>query len=232
MYKMICLVLLLGTANLKAQTIRALNATDFEKEIKAQPKAFLIDVRTANEFSNGHILNATNSDWKNGNFKTQISKVDKSKPVLIYCLSGGRSDLAAKYLAEQGFKNITVLEGGLMKWRAEKLAETAQKNIKAGLSYNKYNALIKSDKLVLVDFYADWCIPCQQMKPFIDKIARLKKHILEVVRLNTEDNGEIVKALNITALPVLKLYKNGEVVFNHEGFMDEESLLKLVEKYK
>jgi thioredoxin 1 len=231
-YKITLIAILLFTLNIKAQNIKVLHAKAFETEIKTKPKAFVIDVRTANEFSNGHILNATNSDWKNGNFKTQTAKIDKNEPVYLYCLSGGRSDLAAKYLMEEGFKNVSVLDGGMMKWRAENLPETAKKTPNIGMDLVSFQSKLKSDKLVLVDFYADWCIPCQQMKPFIDKIAKTKKDRVDVLRINTEENSILSKELNIVALPVIKLYKNSKVVAEHNGFIDEKDLLKLIESVK
>jgi len=77
----------------------------------------LIDVRTPNEFSNGHIENAVNVDFFNqNNFGAAFTKLDKKKPLYIYCRSGKRSSRAAKQLAGLGFEKIYDLEGGYIKW--------------------------------------------------------------------------------------------------------------------
>ena len=78
----------------------------------------LIDIRTPTEFSSGHIENAVNVDFFNQhNFKAAFTKLDKKKPLYIYCRSGNRSSRAAKQLAGLGFEKIYDLKGGYMKWR-------------------------------------------------------------------------------------------------------------------
>jgi thioredoxin 1 len=100
-----------------------LTAIEFDKKIKALPKAIILDVRTASEFSEGHIKNAKNIDWNGSNFDKETSKLNKSKPILVYCLAGGRSAAAASKLREAGFKQVYELNGGMKEWRAAKLPE-------------------------------------------------------------------------------------------------------------
>ena len=88
------------------------------KEAVTQHNVQLIDLRTPNEFSSGHIENAVNVDFFNqNNFKATFTKLDKKKPLYIYCRSGNRSSRAAKQLAGLGFEKIYDLKGGYMKWR-------------------------------------------------------------------------------------------------------------------
>ena len=100
-----------------------LTAVQFEAKIKELPGAPIIDVRTPAEYAEGHIKNAKNIDWNGNSFDKQISKLDKSKPVLVYCLAGGRSAAAASKLRESGFKHVYELVGGMKEWRAAKLPE-------------------------------------------------------------------------------------------------------------
>ena len=76
----------------------------------------LIDVRTPNEYRNGFIANAENINFKSKNFLSQISKLDKSKPVLLYCSAGGRSAKASIIFDSLGFKEIYDLKGGYLSW--------------------------------------------------------------------------------------------------------------------
>ena len=76
----------------------------------------LIDVRTPEEFSGGHIRSAQNINYKSIDFETQISKLDKNKPILVYCSAGGRSAKASKILHSLGFKKIYDLKGGYRSW--------------------------------------------------------------------------------------------------------------------
>ena len=79
--------------------------------------AQLIDVRTPREFSNGFIEGAKNIDYNGDSFEKQMKKLDKTKPVLVYCAAGGRSENAAELLQEWGFKEVYDLEGGYNGWK-------------------------------------------------------------------------------------------------------------------
>ena len=88
------------------------------KEAVTQHNVQLIDVRTPYEFSSGHIENAVIVDFFNqNNFRATFKKLDKKKPLYLYCRSGNRSSRAAKQLAGLGFEKIYDLKGGYMKWR-------------------------------------------------------------------------------------------------------------------
>lgn len=77
----------------------------------------LVDVRTPQEFDEEHILNSQNIDFTSPTFDEDITKLDKSKPVILYCKGGGRSAKCAKKLEDAGFKKIYDLEGGISKWK-------------------------------------------------------------------------------------------------------------------
>lgn len=77
----------------------------------------LVDVRTQQEYENGYIENSQNIDIKSPTFEEDILKLDKTKPVIVYCKSGGRSAKCTKKLKAAGFIKIYDLEGGLEKWK-------------------------------------------------------------------------------------------------------------------
>lgn len=205
----------------------SLNASEFSKKISETQDAKIIDVRTPEEFEKGHLINALNYDWNGNNFDTEISSLDKSKPVFVYCLSGGRSGSAASKMRSDGFKEVYELEGGIIKWRAENLQETTDnKIIPVGYTMEDFQKLIQSDKLVLVDFYADWCEPCLKMKPFLEEIALEQKDKLSIIRINADDNQALLKSLNIEGLPELQLYQNNNKKWSHNGYISKEELVK------
>ena len=84
----------------------------------------LVDVRTPQEFKSGYIDNAQNIDFKSPTFAQDILKLDKDKPVILYCKSGGRSAKCAEKLQQAGFTKIYDLEGGISRWKHEGLAVT------------------------------------------------------------------------------------------------------------
>ncbi|MCL6294306.1 rhodanese-like domain-containing protein [Jejuia spongiicola] len=77
----------------------------------------LIDVRTPKEFKGGHIENAQNINFLSPDFTESIKKLDKNKPLIVYCRSGKRSAKSIKKLFEAGFTEIYDLEGGIIKWK-------------------------------------------------------------------------------------------------------------------
>lgn len=205
-----------------------MSVTDFAAKVTQLPDAPLLDVRTPEEFDKGHLDKAKNVDWNGSDFDTQIAGLDKSKPVLVYCLSGGRSAAAAEHMRSAGFKEVYEMTGGIMKWRAADLplvtGIAAAKP--AGMTQEQFAGMVRSDKLVLVDFYADWCVPCQKMKPYLMEIKNDMKDKVEVVRINADDNQTLCKDLKIDALPVLQVYRGGQLVWNNQGYISKEEVVK------
>jgi len=202
-----------------------LTATEFAEKMKALPAANIVDVRTPEEYEKGHIVNAVNIDWNGDNFEQKISSLDKSKPVFVYCLSGGRSAMAAEVMRGKGFKQVFEMRGGFMKWRAANLPETTDtKTASAGIDKAQFDALLNTDKIVLVDFYADWCAPCKKMKPWLDEIASNKTETVTVIRINADDNVQLCRALKIDALPYLQVYKNKKLTWSHSSDITKEQL--------
>ncbi|MFN3488079.1 MAG: thioredoxin domain-containing protein [Emticicia sp.] len=208
-----------------------LTAVEFAEKIKELPSSPVIDVRTSDEFLGGHLQNAQNIDVSGRNFEQQIETLDKSKPVFVYCLSGGRSASAASAMRGAGFKEVYELDGGIMKWRGANLPETTSlaTTKTAGMSRADYEKLFNTDKVVLVDFYADWCGPCKQMKPDIDAITSEMADNVTVIRINADDNAELCKELQIDALPTLKVYKNKALTWSNVGYIDKAGMVAQIQ---
>lgn len=98
----------------------------------------------------------------------------------------------------------------------------------ANMDQTAYQAFIKSDKLVLVDFYADWCRPCRQMEPSLEAIANEMDDELVIKRVNTDENPAIVEAMGIRTIPCFILYKGNEKKWQQEGSLPKETLEKLI----
>lgn len=97
-----------------AQSGDVLSPKDFKTKM-SQP-ATVLDVRSGSEFKSGHLENAVNIDINGGQFETLSVKLDKSKPVLVYCLAGVRSKKAGQMLRNKGFK-VLELQGGIEAWQ-------------------------------------------------------------------------------------------------------------------
>jgi rhodanese-related sulfurtransferase len=81
----------------------------------------LVDVRTPQEYNEGHVKGALNICVTCEGFESNVTRLDKTKPVYVYCRSGHRSGNASKLLAKMGFKEIHDMEGGILAWEANNL---------------------------------------------------------------------------------------------------------------
>lgn len=100
--------------------IKIIEPNDLFSALK-NSKIQLVDVRTSSEFESGHITKSVNIDYYDQDFSTKISKLDKSKPIYVYCRSGVRSANSSKILKNLGFKTIYNLNGGVLNWSSQKL---------------------------------------------------------------------------------------------------------------
>jgi len=207
---------------------QSISVNDFDKKLTTIPNVQLVDVRTPEEYANGHLKNSVNINYNADDFEEQVGKLDKSKPVLVYCLSGGRSSNAAVKMQEMGFSEIYNLDGGIMKWsRAGKpivQGATAPAGAK-GITEEEFNKMISASKYVLVDFNAKWCEPCKKMIPILESVAAKKKDVLSLVKIDADDNKAIMTQKGIDAIPYLELYQDGKLVWQHNGYIDEDQLL-------
>ena len=91
------------------------------QENQNNPDFVILDVRTPEEFADGHIENAINIDSYEDTFKDELNNLDKDKTYLIYCQSGNRSGQSLSIMAELNFSNISNILGGIVRWGSEGL---------------------------------------------------------------------------------------------------------------
>lgn len=84
---------------------------------------------------------------------------------------------------------------------------------------------------VLVDFWADWCGPCKMLAPVLEKLAGEAGGKWELIKINTEEHGELAGEHEVRGIPDVRLFKNGEVVDKFTGAMSEHEILKFLKKH-
>ncbi|OZG73185.1 thioredoxin [Hahella sp. CCB-MM4] len=92
------------------------------------------------------------------------------------------------------------------------------------------DVVIKSDKPVLVDFWAEWCGPCHAIAPLLDELAEDMAEDIKVVKVNVDENRDIAGAMGIRSIPTLIVFKDGKAVANQSGVAGFAQLKNFVAK--
>ncbi len=101
---------------------QSIDVKQFSKLINTEQNVQLVDVRSPAEYADSHIEKSININLNSEGFEPNVQKLDKTKPVYVYCQAGGRSKKAAIKLHELGFKQIIELDGGISDWKTNKMA--------------------------------------------------------------------------------------------------------------
>ncbi len=107
----------------------------------------------------------------------------------------------------------------------------AGNNTKVFTDANFDQEVLKSDKPVLVDFWAEWCAPCRIVAPTVEAIAEQYADRAKVGKLNVDDNQLVTSRYNIRGIPTLLLFKNGQIQEQVVGATSKDVILKLLEKH-
>lgn len=98
------------------------------------------------------------------------------------------------------------------------------------LNVNKdnFNELLEGSKPVLLDFYADWCGPCQMVKPILSEIAEEYPQYV-VGKINVDEEMELAQKFSVVSIPLLVVLKDGKVVSQAVGFRQKDQILEMLE---
>jgi len=96
---------------------------------------------------------------------------------------------------------------------------------------NFENEVLKADLPVLVDFFAQWCPPCQMQGPIVEELAKEVEGKVKVVKVDVDRAPQTSQKYNVMSIPTLILFKNGQVVKQMVGFRGKEELLKEISNY-
>ena len=96
----------------------------------------------------------------------------------------------------------------------------------------KFNELILSTKPVLVDFYAEWCGPCQIMKPRILDVAERIGDDAKVIQIDIDKEKELATRFRIQSVPTLIIFKNGKQQWRQSGVISAHALMQLLKEYQ
>jgi thioredoxin 1 len=118
-------------------------------------------------------------------------------------------------------------------------ASTGEANEGAAMASDKiqnatdsnFEELVKSPTPVLIDFWAEWCMPCKRIAPTVDQLATDYAGRLTVAKMNVDDNPEVPMRFGIRGIPTLMLFKAGNMVDTIVGAVDKDTIRKMVERH-
>ena len=107
----------------------------------------------------------------------------------------------------------------------------AGKNTLVFTDQNFESEVLKSDKPVLVDFWAEWCGPCRLMAPAVEALAEEYASRAKVGKLNVDENQSVTARYQIRGIPTLLVFKNGEIQEQYVGVTSKDAIVKMLERH-
>ncbi|KOF01593.1 thioredoxin [Roseivirga seohaensis] len=94
----------------------------------------------------------------------------------------------------------------------------------------KFESLVSQETPVLVDFYADWCGPCQAMAPVLKEVAKAHEGKVKIIKIDVDKNQPLAQKFGVRSIPTFILFKNGEMIWRKGGMMTSRELSNLILK--
>ena len=100
------------------------------------------------------------------------------------------------------------------------------------MDMEKFNELIQSSKPILVDFFAEWCRPCQIMKPTLLDVAERIGNEAQIIKVDIDKEKELAERYRIQSVPTLIIFKKGKQLWRQSGIISANALIKLLKDYQ
>ncbi len=95
-----------------------------------------------------------------------------------------------------------------------------------------FSEIIRTEPMVLVDFFAEWCGPCQMMKPILEELKAQVGETVRILKVDVDRNSLVASAYHIQGVPTLILFKNGNPVWRQSGVMSASVLKQVIDQYR
>nr|WP_323749939.1 thioredoxin [Flavobacterium cheniae] len=95
----------------------------------------------------------------------------------------------------------------------------------------KFNDIINSNDLVLVDFYADWCGPCKMMSPILQEVKTNLKEAVKIIKVNVDQHQDLASHFMVRGVPTLMLFKTGKMLWRQSGVLSSKDLTDIISNH-
>jgi thioredoxin len=217
------------SAGLEYDTIPSVTAKVLEEKIAT--KAAVFDVRKPGEYDAEHIVDvpSTPLDFLN----EHLAEFPKEEPFYLHCAGGYRSMIAASIVKARGYHNVINVLGGFDAIKKTGIKTTnyvcpsTLKNKELAIMSNFYS-IIKSEKPVLVDFFATWCGPCQTLAPILKQVKDSLGDRITIVKIDVDKNQQMAAQYQVRGVPTMILFQAGRQLWRQSGVVSKEEIIKTI----
>ena len=96
---------------------------------------------------------------------------------------------------------------------------------------SRFKSIIKSERPVLVDFYADWCQPCKEVSPILKEVKDTFKENIRIIKVNVDNKPYIASLYQVKSIPTLILFKQGTVQWSCVGLVDKAEITSVINQH-
>jgi thioredoxin 1 len=104
--------------------------------------------------------------------------------------------------------------------------------MQATKSTKKFNEIVRTEPMVLVDFFTEWCGPCKMMKPILEQVHSAMGDQVKILKVDVDKNPNAGQAFQIRGVPTLILFRKGEIVWRQSGVVPAASLQQIIKSYQ
>lgn len=211
----------------QAQGLSGLEPDIFQRSLSNSTDIQLIDLRKESDFQEAHIRNAIYMDYEARDFDENVlSRVDKDRPLYLYCYTGTKAQNAGLYLKELGFKEIYYLKGGLINWITQSkpyISEKLNTEPIAAFTNHDLDKIIARNKNVFIFLSAPWCKYCKIMEPIVRENTG-EVFGIKLLKIDGSKELAIAERFQLTDTPTFVYFQNGKQVWRYSGEISEDKL--------